>query len=197
VRHTEHAVKLAWWNKSISCGPVVEQATHFIDLVRFIAGKDNDVVESSIQATSVEHDEEVGSLSKIGFDESAIEAVNRIPRVTSAFWKHKRVSKKSCPILRRCVLIPCLHQYRVRLALSAMPSLCMVSRPSSALAPLQTYLSSCCLCPDQAYDTELEVLADGWVIKLKDAYSKQPTLSVRGANSAKEGECQWTQFGFF
>jgi predicted dehydrogenase len=72
---------------------VVEQATHFIDLVRFIAGKENDVVESSIQATSVEHDEEVGSLSKIGFDESAIEAVNRIPRVTSAFWKHKRVSK--------------------------------------------------------------------------------------------------------
>jgi predicted dehydrogenase len=89
--NTAHAVKLAWWNKSISCGPVVEQATHFVDLVRFIAGEGNEVVESSIQATSVEHDEVVGHLSKLSFDEETIEPLKRVPRITTAFWKHKKV----------------------------------------------------------------------------------------------------------
>lgn len=87
----EYARKLDWWNKSRSCGPVVEQATHFIDLVRFVAGDDNDALLDTVRATTVNHTESVGSLSKLGFDESAIPAQERVPRVTSAFWKHEKV----------------------------------------------------------------------------------------------------------
>lgn len=87
----EYARKLDWWNKSRSCGPVVEQATHFIDLVRFLAGDDNDAMLDSVRATTVSHTESVGSLSKLGFDESEIPGEERVPRVTSAFWKHEKV----------------------------------------------------------------------------------------------------------
>ena len=89
-----HAAKLSWWDKAVSCGPVVEQATHFVDLIRFIAGEDNHVVEKTIKAISVEHDEQVGHLTKLSFDENSIEPQKRVPRITSALWKHKRVSDK-------------------------------------------------------------------------------------------------------
>lgn len=39
--------KPAWWMKSRDCGPIVEQATHFIDLSRYFGG---DVVMDSVQA---------------------------------------------------------------------------------------------------------------------------------------------------
>jgi hypothetical protein len=39
--------KPSWWMKSRDCGPVVEQATHFIDLSRYFGG---DVDLSSVQA---------------------------------------------------------------------------------------------------------------------------------------------------
>lgn len=63
----EYARKLDWWNKSRSCGPVVEQATHFIDLIRFLAGDDNDARLDSVQATAVGHNEAVGSLTRVPF----------------------------------------------------------------------------------------------------------------------------------
>lgn len=86
------AVNVQWWTKSIWGGPVVEQATHFVDLVRFLAGSDggNDVVMDTVQASSVEWDEEAGILGSQGFDESLIEEEQRIPRLTTAFWKHQR-----------------------------------------------------------------------------------------------------------
>lgn len=87
----ERAQKLAWWDKEQSCGPVVEQATHFVDLTRYIAGEDNEYIPSSIKAISVENSEEAGHLSRLGIDESTIDTLNRIPRVTNAFWKHRKV----------------------------------------------------------------------------------------------------------
>lgn len=39
--------KPAWWMKSRDCGPIIEQATHFVDLSRYFGG---DVDLSSVQA---------------------------------------------------------------------------------------------------------------------------------------------------
>lgn len=70
---------------------MVEQATHFVDLIRYIAGDDNGVLFNTIRATAVEHNEEAGILNKLGFDETVIEPAKRVPRITTAFWKHKKV----------------------------------------------------------------------------------------------------------
>ena len=75
--------KIDWWNKALSCGPVVEQGTHFCDLSRYFGG---DVDIPTIQALSVEWDEEVGKLSKLTIDEGKIDEGQRIPRVTTAIW---------------------------------------------------------------------------------------------------------------
>ena len=40
-----------WWDKSKSCGPIVEQGTHLVDLCRYFGGA---VVLDSVQATSTE-----------------------------------------------------------------------------------------------------------------------------------------------
>lgn len=40
-----------WWNKQKSCGPVVEQGTHLVDLCRYFGGA---VLAGSVQATSTE-----------------------------------------------------------------------------------------------------------------------------------------------
>ena len=60
----EFSKKAAWWNKSVDCGPIVEQATHFVDLSRFFGGE---VDMESIMAHSVEWYEEPGKLTKAGY----------------------------------------------------------------------------------------------------------------------------------
>ncbi|KAG5646651.1 hypothetical protein DXG03_002641 [Asterophora parasitica] len=78
-----------WWDKSksifASAGPVVEQGTHFADLSRYFGGE---VDVDTVQAHSVEWDENAGHLSHQSIDESAIPPENRIPRVTTATWKY-------------------------------------------------------------------------------------------------------------
>jgi predicted dehydrogenase len=69
-----------------SCGPVVEQGTHFCDLSRYFGG---DVDIPSVTAHSLEWHENPGQLSKQNIDESRIAPENRIPRVTSATWKYE------------------------------------------------------------------------------------------------------------
>ncbi|KAF8311265.1 hypothetical protein DL93DRAFT_2083477 [Clavulina sp. PMI_390] len=82
----DRIVQTHWWNKSKSCGPIVEQATHFCDLSRYFGGE---VDQTTIQATSVEFYEDVGKLDSMPFDENElIPATERIPRVTTAFWKY-------------------------------------------------------------------------------------------------------------
>ncbi|KZW01227.1 hypothetical protein EXIGLDRAFT_745214 [Exidia glandulosa HHB12029] len=75
-----------WWDKSLSGGPVVEQATHFCDLSRFFGGS---VVPGSVQARATEWNEPAGQLAKMLVDESKIPEEQRIPRVTSANWKYE------------------------------------------------------------------------------------------------------------
>ena len=71
---------------SHSCGPVVEQGTHFCDLSRYFGG---DVDVSTVSAHSLEWHENPGHLRKQSIDESRIAPENRIPRVTSATWKYE------------------------------------------------------------------------------------------------------------
>lgn len=66
-----------------SCGPVIEQGTHFCDLSRYFGG---DVDISTVKASALEWDEPAGHLSKMPIDESKISPENRIPRVTAANW---------------------------------------------------------------------------------------------------------------
>lgn len=75
--------KVDWWNKAKQCGPIVEQATHFADLCRYLGGE---VDLDTVRACALEHDETVGKLSHMSVDEPRIPPSERIPRVTATFW---------------------------------------------------------------------------------------------------------------
>ncbi|TIB39962.1 hypothetical protein E3P86_00905 [Wallemia ichthyophaga] len=81
----EKIAKEDWWDKARSCGPIVEQATHFCDLSRYFGG---DVSLDTVQAHSVEWNEEPGKLSKMPINEENIKMEDRIPRFTTANWKY-------------------------------------------------------------------------------------------------------------
>ncbi|KAF8163246.1 putative oxidoreductase C terminal-domain-containing protein [Crassisporium funariophilum] len=74
-----------WWDKSKSGGPMIEQGTHFCDLSRYFGGE---VDIASVQAHSLDWDENAGQLSKMAINEGQIAPENRIPRVTAATWKY-------------------------------------------------------------------------------------------------------------
>ncbi|WWC86233.1 uncharacterized protein L201_001106 [Kwoniella dendrophila CBS 6074] len=82
----ELAIKTEWWNKDIMLGPIIEQATHICDLVRFLGGEIN---FDTISAHALEAHEKPGQLSKKNFDESVIPDELRIPRATTASWKYE------------------------------------------------------------------------------------------------------------
>lgn len=135
----ELAVNVSWWNKATWGGPVVEQATHLIDLVRFLANQtpaSNEAVLDSVRAHTVEYSDAAGKLRKLGFDEEGIiPEANRIPRCTSAIWKHR-------------------------------------------LGTVSNITHGVALHGDK-YDTEVEVLADGWKFRVTDLYSPCPVLFIR------------------
>lgn len=76
--------KPSWWTFSQSGGAVVEQASHFADLLRMFGGE---VDLDSITATSVGWDDPAGKLSAMPIDESKIPMHDRIDRMTSATWR--------------------------------------------------------------------------------------------------------------
>ncbi len=86
--YTEIASKV-WWNIRRTGGPIVEQATHFCDLARFIAG---DVDLSTVLAVGITGGE-AGQLADVptGPDGKSIEAdvpeEFRVPRATAAIWR--------------------------------------------------------------------------------------------------------------
>ncbi|GAA6010159.1 hypothetical protein JCM10207_005644 [Rhodosporidiobolus poonsookiae] len=83
----EFATKSAWWNKQLSCGPIVEQATHLASLSLLFGGPAD---LSSVRTHTVEHNDKPGKLSKLGFDEDGtIPVESRIPRYTSSVWKYE------------------------------------------------------------------------------------------------------------
>jgi len=86
--------KRAWWDMRSSGGPIVEQCTHFADLVRYISGSECD--ESSLMAMGVHSEHPVlGQLSDTtqgDFDgteriEDSVPLQHRVPRATAAMWR--------------------------------------------------------------------------------------------------------------
>ncbi|KAH9939832.1 putative oxidoreductase C terminal-domain-containing protein [Amylocystis lapponica] len=134
----EYARKPSWWDKTLSGGPIVEQATHFCDLSRYFGG---DISLPSISAHTVEHDEVPGQLSAQQFREADIPPAHRLPRLTSATWKYTNGA------VGALTHVIALH--------------------------------------GTTYDTEFEVYADGYRLKLVDPYNN-PVLSVRRPGLATE-----------
>jgi len=76
----------AWWNSALSGGPIVEQATHFVDLARYFCGE---IDQDTMKVTTLGPSEPLGSLSTIPIAEDKIPVKNRANRVTSSMWKFK------------------------------------------------------------------------------------------------------------
>jgi predicted dehydrogenase len=76
-----------WWNTSRSGGPLVEQATHFIDLARYLVG---DVQHDSI--TGIGIGANAGPLGKLtnmpeSVREETIPDADRVPRASVTTWR--------------------------------------------------------------------------------------------------------------
>ncbi|XP_060074889.1 uncharacterized protein LOC132554581 [Ylistrum balloti] len=76
-----------WFNSDISGGPIVEQATHFCDLARYICGE----VDMSTLDTLLLNDSDEGEAGKLNHlsnqAEEDIPSCKRIPRVTLSHWR--------------------------------------------------------------------------------------------------------------
>ncbi|XP_033751501.1 uncharacterized protein UNK4.17-like [Pecten maximus] len=76
-----------WFNTEFSGGPIVEQATHFCDLARYIVG---DVDMTSLHTIMLNDSDKsgVGKLKHVpGNAEDDIPSNKRIPRVTLSHWR--------------------------------------------------------------------------------------------------------------
>lgn len=83
--------KHAWWDVRKCGGPIVEQATHFVDLGRYLCG---DVVPDSVTGVSIGADEAAGHLVDIPTDpdgapyDADVPHEYKPPRATAAVWRH-------------------------------------------------------------------------------------------------------------
>ena len=75
-----------WFNSDFSGGPIVEQATHFCDLSRYVVG---DVDMSSLSTVMLKDNDPsgAGKLSHTQDFEDELASEKRIPRVTISHWK--------------------------------------------------------------------------------------------------------------
>jgi predicted dehydrogenase len=76
--------KPGWWDTNVSGGPIVEQATHFIDLMRFFGGE---IVPESIHALAVGPDYPLSDMPKPPQGEHEIPMERRNNRATSAVFR--------------------------------------------------------------------------------------------------------------
>lgn len=78
-----------WWNSAHCGGPIVEQATHFADISRYLVGEvDFDTIYArSVKASLTPGN--IGYLEKVPVDESVIPESNRVPRAHVANWYFK------------------------------------------------------------------------------------------------------------
>lgn len=82
--------KPEWWDVRMSGGPIVEQATHFIDLARYLAGE---VDPGSVKAYSVRGGDPAGNLVDIPMAVDGTGCGENVPpefkhpRVTAAVWR--------------------------------------------------------------------------------------------------------------
>ncbi|KAK9820801.1 hypothetical protein WJX74_005451 [Apatococcus lobatus] len=75
--------KTDYWDKAKSGGPIVEQATHFVDLMRYICGE---IMEDTIRAVAVGPNMKLGDLPSHPKAEHMIPMERRINRATAATW---------------------------------------------------------------------------------------------------------------
>lgn len=77
-----------WWNKPKSGGPIVEQATHFCDILRYLGGEANSETIHAIAIPASDDQASPGYLSSVPAvnRESELPAENRVPRLTSSNW---------------------------------------------------------------------------------------------------------------
>ncbi|KAK9807571.1 hypothetical protein WJX72_003082 [[Myrmecia] bisecta] len=76
--------KRDWWDTALSGGPIVEQATHFVDLMRHFCGE---IVESSIKAVAVGPSVPLSDMPKPPLAEHEVPMERRINRVTAAVFE--------------------------------------------------------------------------------------------------------------
>merc|ERR1712100_233135 len=138
-----HIYKAAWWDNASpmsSGGVIVEQATHFCDLARYLGGEVDLTTVQGIALSAC--NAKLGSLSRFpkGIDESAIPPEGRVPRVSHAFWRYE----------------------------------------SGAIGMLTHH----CLLHGYDYETSVELVGDGWFIRLSDPYNK-PSVSYRAPGGDK------------
>ena len=78
-----------WWDKTKSGGPVVEQATHFCDVMRYIGGEIKSTTISALAIPASNDKSEPGYLSESNplNQEESLESGVRVPRLTSAHWQ--------------------------------------------------------------------------------------------------------------
>ena len=76
-----------WWDKEKSGGPIVEQATHFCDLMRYFGGEVQPGTVSALAVPASNDKSQPGYLAPMPVDtESNLESSHRVPRLTSAHW---------------------------------------------------------------------------------------------------------------
>jgi predicted dehydrogenase len=79
-----------FWDRAMSGGPIIEQATHFVDLARYLLGE---VDLDSVQAQAIPASHALGNLTDMPVlpsgagMEDGIPAERRIPRATVATWR--------------------------------------------------------------------------------------------------------------
>ena len=81
--------KADWWDIRRSGGPIVEQATHFVDLMRLLAGE---ALPETVSAVTVEATEPAGALADAPLRDGLpidadVPSPFRPPRATAAVWK--------------------------------------------------------------------------------------------------------------
>lgn len=82
----DKALNPFWWNKDLSGGPIVEQATHLLDLARYVAGE---VDLDSVQTTTLQHQDSGGAGVLSHGPDVHIPEAQKIPRVTATQWRFK------------------------------------------------------------------------------------------------------------
>ncbi|KAL0025024.1 hypothetical protein WJX77_012337 [Trebouxia sp. C0004] len=75
--------KRDWWDVSLCGGPIVEQATHFVDLMRFFAGE---IIEDTVKAVAVGPQQKLSDMPEPPLAEAEVPMERRINRVTAAVW---------------------------------------------------------------------------------------------------------------
>ena len=77
-----------WWNKDKSGGPIVEQATHFCDLMRYLAGEVDENSVSALAVSASDDKDDPGYLAAVHpiNKESALTQNQRLPRLTTSHW---------------------------------------------------------------------------------------------------------------